>query len=178
MQALDLILYRHGRPQAVNTSQNIYRMNPVFGHRAPLCVLTWGPKEFIQQLVYEHRKHKSQRSSLFCPKALWPLSDWWFATVFDGHLGCNLWTVCNCHMQYLPFSPWLRSSRSYVSVHLFANVLHTDEAPNFLSLWACQCTVCQVIAVASMFLGGKYFLFACNGSSIMLIDLVMWIPVQ
>ena len=76
MQALDLILYRHGRPQAVNTSQNIYRMNPVFGHRAPLCVLTWGPKEFIQQLVYEHRKHKSQRSSLFCPKALWPLSDW------------------------------------------------------------------------------------------------------
>ena len=44
MQALDLILYRHGRPEAINTSQNIYRMNPTYGHRTPLCVLRWGPK--------------------------------------------------------------------------------------------------------------------------------------
>lgn len=49
-KALDLILYRHGRPQAVNTSQNIYRMNPVFGHRAPLCVLTPSGRYLIGDL--------------------------------------------------------------------------------------------------------------------------------
>ena len=76
MQALDLICYRHGLPEAINTSQNIYRMNPVYGHRSPLCVLTWGPQEFMQQLVDKLRKAKISKKFTVLPQG--PLAVIWF----------------------------------------------------------------------------------------------------
>lgn len=43
-QALDLHLYAHGRFEAINTSQNIGRMNPIYGTQE-LCYLTSGPQK-------------------------------------------------------------------------------------------------------------------------------------
>jgi hypothetical protein len=43
-QALDLHLYAHGRFEAINTSQNIGRMNPIYGTQE-LCCLTSGPQK-------------------------------------------------------------------------------------------------------------------------------------
>ena len=42
-KALDLILYRSGKFEAINTSQSISRMNPIYGKYAPFCCLTPEP---------------------------------------------------------------------------------------------------------------------------------------